>query len=176
MHSETNIASPPLTVEQLAARIRAEFPGSILDFGPGVDFPYLRVSPSDAVAVSRYLRDSTETRYQLLSDLTCVDYLDREPRFDIVYHLYSFSSHSYLRLKFSVPETPVEFPTVTDVWPAANWLEREVYDMFGITFTGHPDLRRILSPEGWPYNALRRDFPLQGPGMVKLYDNVSDIF
>jgi NADH-quinone oxidoreductase subunit C len=128
------------------------------------------------VDVCAYLRDAAECRYKHLSDLTCVDSLDGSPRFDVVYHVYSFDTHSYLRVKAGVPETPAECPTVTPVWPGANWLEREVFDMFGITFTGHPDLRRILSPEGWPYYALRRDFPLQGPGMVKLYDNVADIF
>lgn len=165
-----------MTIDALAERLNVEFPGSVLQSGPGIDFPYLRISPSDAVAVCRYLRDSPDCGYKLLSDLTCVDFLGREPRFDVVYHLYSFPSHSYLRVKMGVPETPAECPTITDVWPAADWLEREVFDMFGVTFLGHPDLRRILSPEGWPYYALRRDFPLQGPGMVKLYDNVSDIF
>jgi NADH-quinone oxidoreductase subunit C len=167
---------PSSAVNALAARLEAEFPGAIVESTQGLDMPCLRVLAGMAVPVCRWLRDAKDCRFALLSDLTCVDFLDRDPRFDIVYHLYSFESHSYIRVKTSVPAEPAKCPTMTDVWPGADWLEREVYDMFGIEFTGHPDLRRILTPEGWAYYALRRDFPLHGPGMVKLYDSVTDVF
>ncbi|HEY3414156.1 MAG TPA: NADH-quinone oxidoreductase subunit C [Armatimonadota bacterium] len=173
---QTESTTNNTALEQLAGRLEAEFPGSILQVTPGVDMPCLRVAPNAIVPVSRWLRDAVDYRFVLLADLTCVDFLDRDPRYDVVYHLYSLDSHSYLRLKVGVSAEPCECPTVTEVWEGANWLEREVYDMFGVVFTGHPDLRRILSPEGWPYFALRRDFPLQGPGVVKLYDSVTDVF
>lgn len=176
MHSESSSKIDAPSVEQLAARIGAEFPGSIVEAGQGVDMPCLRVSADAIVQVCRWLRDATDCRFTLLSDLTCVDFLDRDPRYDVVYHLYSLDSRSYIRVKVGVPAEPCECPTVTEVWEGANWLEREAYDMFGVAFTGHPDLRRILTPDGWPYYALRRDFPLQGPGVVKLYDSVTDLF
>ena len=176
MQSELSGNSVAPAIELLAARIEAEFPGSIQEAGQGLDMPCLRVAPKAIVPVGRWLRDATDCRYALLSDLTCVDFLDRDPRYDVIYHLYSLDSRTFLRLKVGVPSDPCECATVTEVWEGANWLEREVYDMFGVTFTGHPDLRRILTPEGWPYFALRRDFPLQGPGVVKLYDSVTDIF
>jgi NADH-quinone oxidoreductase subunit C len=171
-----NTVGPPLLLDELIDRITSEFPGSVLDSDAGLDMACLRVAAKDIVSVCRWLRDADRCVYKLLSDLTAVDYLGRDPRFEVVYHLYSFDTHAYLRLKVGVPESPCECPTVTSVWEGANWLEREVFDMFGITFANHPDLRRIVTPEGWPYFALRRDFPLQGPGMVKLYDSVSDVF
>jgi NADH-quinone oxidoreductase subunit C len=102
--------------------------------------------------------------------------MDRDPRFDVVYHLYSFELHAYIRVKVGIPAEPCECPSMTDVYVGANWLEREVWDMYGIQFPGHPGLDRILTPEGWEYFALRRDFPLQGPGLIKLYDSVTDVF
>ena len=176
MQSESGNKLELPSIGEIAAGALAEFPGSIVEFGQGVDMPCLRVALEAIVPVGRWLRDEPGLRFTLLSDLTCVDFLDRSPRFDVIYHLYSLQSNSYMRLKTGVRAEPCECPTVSEVWETANWLEREVYDMFGIAFTGHPDLRRILTPDGWPYYALRRDFPLQGPGVVKLYDSVSDVF
>ncbi len=100
--------------------------------------------------------------YDYLVDITTIDNTGRDPRFDIAYELYSYTKLNHLRIKSSTPEDEAAFPTVTDIWPTANWHEREAWDMMGITFTGHPDLRRILMWEGYPYHPLRKEFPLAG--------------
>ncbi len=100
--------------------------------------------------------------FDTLSDISSVDNFGDEPRFEMVYELYSLTDNHYLRLKSTVSEDDLEVPTVTGVWSTANWHEREVYDMMGIKFTGHPDLRRILMWDGYPFFPLRKDFPLAG--------------
>lgn len=114
------------------------------------------VRADDIVAVCRSCRD--EHGYDYLSDLTAVDWLDREPRFDVVYHLNSMQHWQRLRLKAGV-NLGGTVPSVVPIWPAANWAEREVWDLFGIEFAGHPDLRRIMMPEGWVGHPLRKDYP-----------------
>jgi NADH-quinone oxidoreductase subunit C len=100
--------------------------------------------------------------FNFLTDLSSVDNFGDEPRFEVVYELYSLEANIHLRLKTRVSEDHLEVPTVLHLWPTANWHEREVYDMMGIRFSGHPDLRRILMWEGYPYYPLRKDFPLAG--------------
>lgn len=101
--------------------------------------------------------------FNLLADVTAIDWEEQSPRFSMLYHFYSTMHHFYLRVVVDLAddEKPT-VPTVSDLWPTANWHEREVYDMFGITFEGHPDLKRILMWEGYPYYPLRKDFPLAG--------------
>jgi NADH-quinone oxidoreductase subunit C len=103
-----------------------------------------------------------ELGFNFLLDVSSVDNFGEEPRFEVVYELYSLEQKLHLRLKTSVSEDHLEVPTVSTVWQTANWHEREVYDMMGIRFSGHPDLRRILMWEGYPYFPLRKDFPLEG--------------
>ncbi|HLA09033.1 MAG TPA: NADH-quinone oxidoreductase subunit C [Pyrinomonadaceae bacterium] len=119
------------------------------------------VARSNIVQVCGFLRDDSETQFNYLSDLTCVHYPTRvEAPFDIVYNLYSINKNERVRLK--VLTTDIEgVESVTSVWPAANWLEREVYDLFGITFHNHPDLRRILLPPDWSGHPLRKDHALE---------------
>ncbi len=115
------------------------------------------------VAVCAYLQK--DLRYTFLSSVTAVDWPERLPRYDVVYHLLSIPNQSQLRLKVRVGqrrEDHPSVPTVTGIWPGANWYEREVYDLFGITFAGHPDLRRILMPIDWTTHPLRKDYPLSG--------------
>jgi len=100
--------------------------------------------------------------FDALIDLSSIDNFGQEPRFEVVYELYSFAANQYLRLKLTVSEDELEVPTVSRVWRGADWHEREVYDMMGIRFSGHPDLRRILMWDGYPYFPLRKDFPLAG--------------
>ena len=100
--------------------------------------------------------------FDALTNLCSVDNFGSEPRFEVVYDLYSFADNHYLRLKAAVSEDEPVIPSVTRVWSAANWHEREAYDLMGIRFTDHPDLRRILMWEGYPYHPLRKDFPLAG--------------
>lgn len=106
------------------------------------------------------LRDHPEMRFEHLSDLTAVDYLGRAPRFEVVYQLYSITLNHRLRVKVPVSEDDPELPTATGLWKAAIWAEREVWDMLGIRFTGHPDLRRILMYPEFEGHPLRKDYPL----------------
>lgn len=110
--------------------------------------------------VCRFCRDGLG--FNFLLDLTSVDNYGSDPRWTLVYELYHLRHKAHLRLKTSVSEEKSELPTVTGVWPTADWHEREAYDMMGIRFTGHPDLRRIIMWEGYPYFPLRKDFPLGG--------------
>jgi NADH-quinone oxidoreductase subunit C len=119
------------------------------------------VVPRDALpdALGK-LRDDPETRLEQLSDLTAVDYLGRTPRFEVVYQLYSIALNHRLRVKVPVPEDDPVVPTATGVWKSAIWAERETFDMFGIRFVGHPDLRRILMYPEFEGHPLRKDYPL----------------
>ena len=103
-----------------------------------------------------------ELSFDYLVDVSSLDNYGEDPRWTVVYHLYGIASKQYLRLSVSVTEEKSEMPTVTTVWRTADWHEREIYDMMGIRFRGHPDLRRILMWEGYPYFPLRKDFPLAG--------------
>jgi len=107
-----------------------------------------------------FCRDSLG--YDMLLDICSVDHFGTHPRFEVVYELYSLKSKSHLRLKCTTGEDEAEVDSVCDIWPTANWHEREVWDMMGIRFRNHPDLRRILMWEGYPYHPLRKEFPLEG--------------
>ncbi len=127
------------------------------------------VEPSRLIEVMRFLRDDPDLAFEMLTDLTAVDYLGREPRFELVYHLYSVSRNHRLRIKAGVAETPGEIDTLRELWPSADWMEREVWDMYGVRFRGHPDLRRLLLYEEFEGHPLRKDYakerrqPLVGP-------------
>ena len=118
------------------------------------------IAAEDLREVAKFCRDDLSFDYLL--DITSVDNSGQEPRFEIVYELYSLTLAVHLRLKLSVSETVGAVDTVSDIWPTANWHEREIYDMMGIQFNGHPDLRRILMWDGYPYFPLRKEFPLEG--------------
>jgi NADH-quinone oxidoreductase subunit C len=108
------------------------------------------------------LRDDPQLQYNFLSDLTCLDWYPAEPRFEVVYHLLSIPRKARLRLKVRLGGEEPRLESVTSVWPAANFFEREVFDLFGVYFEGHPYLRRILMPEDWEGHPLRRDYPVEG--------------
>jgi NADH-quinone oxidoreductase subunit C len=146
----------------LAALLQEAVPGARLEPAPTIDLHTTIVVPSDALpAVARVLRDHPDLRFSLLAELTAVDYWPREPRFEVVYLLVSLERLRRVRLKVRLPDASARVSTVSDIWPAANWLEREVWDMFGIVFEGHPDQRRLLMPEDWEGHPLRKDYPVQ---------------
>ena len=118
------------------------------------------IAASDIRDIAKFCRD--ELSFDYLLDITSIDNFGEEPRFEIVYHLYSMPHAAHLRLKLKVSEDVGALDTVSDIWPTANWHEREIYDMMGIKFNGHPDLRRILMWDGYPFFPLRKDFPLAG--------------
>jgi len=145
------------------AALKEALPDSLLDTHVFRDETTLIVKGDDIVQVARYLRDSKGLIYNFLSDISAVDYYpdyDRPGRFAVCYHLYSMLYNRRIRLKVFLQEDDPSVPTVTQVWPAANWLEREAFDMMGIEFKGHPDLRRVLLPEDWEGHPQRRDYPL----------------
>ena len=119
------------------------------------------IDPPRIVEACRHLKE--EQRYTRLSFITAVDWYPTEPRFEVVYNLHSLDRNHYLRLKARLTGADGEIDSVSGVWRAANWYEREVFDLFGIRFRHHPDLRRIMMPEGWQGHPLRKDYPLSGP-------------
>lgn len=144
----------------LANLLKDRFPqavGEISEFRGDVTAVIDRQS---VVEVAQYCRDAEGFAFNLLSDLCGIDYLPETPRFAVSYVLYSMSCNHTIRLKVFVPEDDPIVPTVTGVWPSANWPEREVWDMFGVKFERHPDMRRILMPFDWTGHPLRKDYPL----------------
>ena len=120
----------------------------------------LLVDANRIAEVCRHCRDTKGLEYNFMSDVAGVDYFPQEPRFAVSYHLYSMVHNRSLRLKVYLAGDKPEVPSVTELFPAANWSEREIFDLFGIVFTGHPDLRRLLMPDGWDGHPLRKDYPL----------------
>jgi NADH-quinone oxidoreductase subunit C len=139
--------------------MQERFPGEISEAVIFRNMPSLNVAKEQLVAVCQFLKDPDGGAYTLLTDETAVDYPQREKRFDIIYHLYSFERNSRLRLRVQVGDGE-KVPSVTGVWPTANWLEREIYDMFGVVYEGHPDLKRILLPDEWVGHPLRKDYDI----------------
>jgi NADH-quinone oxidoreductase subunit C len=152
----------PMDTVGLIALLREAAPTAQLEDAPGVDLqPTIYAARDDMPELARALRDRPELAYTLLIELTAVDYWPREPRFEIVYLLVSIVHRRRLRLKVRLHGDDARVATACDVWPAANWLEREVWDLFGIVFEGHPDPRRLLMPEDWEGFPLRKDYPVQ---------------
>ncbi len=144
-------------------------PRPLMTYADGRDSGQIAVRvPADRlVEVCRFLKGDPRTRFEQLSDVTCVDYLnfpDAVDRFGVTYSLLSLTHNHRLWLKVYVNDPNPAVPSVTSVWRGANWTEREVYDLFGVTFTGHPDLRRILCPDWFTCHPLRKDYPLTGRG------------
>lgn len=152
-----------LTAAATVALVKERFPQAVVETVEFRDEQTIILQPAFLTKVCAYLRESLH--YDFLSTVTAVDWPERVPRFDVVYQLLSLSNQSVLRLKVRVGERGEEHPSVPSVcgiWPGANWYEREVYDLFGIEFSGHPDLRRILMPPDWTTHPLRKDYPLTG--------------
>ena len=150
-----------MTVEALLDRVVTLVPGATPVRGEAVRGQAVIVLERRALpAALETLRDHPETRFEMLSDLTAVDYLGRTPRFEVIYQLYSLTLNHRLRVKVPVPEEDAVVPSAVGVWQGANWAEREVWDMFGIRFSGHPDLRRILMYPEFEGHPLRKDYPL----------------
>jgi len=143
-------------------KIKARFPEAIEECELHPDCLTLRIKKEFILEVCRLLRDDEELRYDYLADICGVHYPKREKPLEVVYNLLSIPHAKRVRLKVSLGEDE-EVDSVCEVWPSANWFEREAYDMLGIRFANHPDLRRILLPEDWEGHPLRKDYPLEGP-------------
>jgi len=149
-----------MTAADVCARVREKFADLILaDTEFRGEFS-LTVSPGALPDIAGFLHD--ELGFDYLIDISSVDHFSEEPRYEMVYELYGMEHGVHLRLKCGLTEDEPEIASVVGVWPGANWHEREIWDMMGIRFRNHPDLRRILMWEGYPYHPLRKDFPLEG--------------
>jgi NADH-quinone oxidoreductase subunit C len=136
-----------------------KFPGAITEPVIFRNLPCLTVAKEHLVAICQYLKSPSGGAYTLLTDETAVDYPKREKRFDIIYLLYSFERNDRLRLRVVAGEGE-KVSSVAGVWATANWLEREVFDMFGVVYEGHPDMKRLLLPEEWVGHPLRKDYDI----------------
>jgi NADH-quinone oxidoreductase subunit C len=141
-------------------RLREQFSPAIVEMDERLGDVSVTIQPDRLVEVAQFLRDDPELKYSFLENLCGVDYLGREPRFEVVYHFFSFEYYHRVCLKVGAPEEDPTVPSLTGLWPTANWQEREAYDMFGIRFSGHPSLERILMPEDWEGYPQRKDVPL----------------
>jgi len=156
-----------MEVNEIYQQLEKKFPGKVGDFKGDVAEPYCSVSPDVIVEVSRFLRDDSSLKFEVLSDLTALDWPKQE-KIQIVYHLYSYTNKSQFVLKVDLPRDHPVVPTLEGVWKVANWFEREVFDLFGVVFEGHTDLRRIMLPEDWVGYPLRKDYVEQ-----EEYDGIS---
>jgi NADH/F420H2 dehydrogenase subunit C len=152
--------------------MQAALPGSITQISYWVGDWTIIVPAARILEVARYLREAPDAAFDLCTDLTATDWPPRPQRFDVIYCLYSTRHRHRLRVKTIVGENDPH-ASVTPVWPSSDWLEREVFDMFGVNFVGHPDRRRILMPEDWQGHPQRKDYPLEGPGEL-LMENPLD--
>ena len=160
--------APPSSIQkttpsQLVAALQSEHPEWITQITEALGEVTALVPREQIVALCSYLKTAPDANFDFLADLCGVDRgVEEEPRFEANYHLFSTTKFHRLRLKVLVNEDDARVPTVTGVWRTANWHERETFDLMGVVFEGHPDLRRILVPEDWQGHALRKDFPLRG--------------
>src|SRR5882672_481428 len=146
--------------------------GASYEAGASVDFATIYVPAGALIETCRVLRDTPTLRFNVLIEITAADYLPREPRFEVVYHLLSIPNRQRLRMKVRVASNEIDgvVPTVQSIWPAAGWPEREVWDMFGIVFAGHGDLRRLLMPDDWEGHPARKDYPVQIRKAAQTYE------
>jgi NADH-quinone oxidoreductase subunit C len=149
-----------MTATDVIAALAPLVPNASFEEAPSIDFATIYVRADRLVETCRALRDADALRFTTIIEITAVDYIPRQPRFEVVYHLLSIPLQTRLRLKVRVHDGGM-VPTVQGVWKGAGWLEREVWDMFGIVFSGHPDLRRLLMPEDWEGHPARKDYPVQ---------------
>ena len=157
-----------MDVAAIIAALHAELPDAACEALASTDRPTFAVPRERWLDAARVLRDAPALRFTL-TDVTAVDRWPGEPRFEVVYHLLAIDHPALLRVKVLAPRDDPHVPTVCGVWTSANWLEREVWDLFGVVFDGHPDLRRLMMPEDWEGHPLRKDYPVQIKMTPKVY-------
>ncbi|WP_424990382.1 NADH-quinone oxidoreductase subunit C [Fluviibacterium sp. S390] len=155
-------------LQELAAHIELARPDCVVSTEIAFDELTVTVTPASLLAFCDYLKTDQTCRFSSLVDITAVDYPARDKRFDVVYHFLSMYQNQRIRVRFAVREDQM-VPSLVSVYPAANWFEREVFDMFGLIFSGHPDMRRLLTDYGFRGHPLRKDFPTTGYTEVR-YD------
>lgn len=157
---------------ELAEELKSLFADDIVEIEEFRKQLTLTIKKEGLKRVLKYLKE--ERGFNHLQDLCGVDYFGQTPRFSVVYHIYNIEERIGLRLKVFLSEESPEVDTITDLWSGGNWHERECFDMFGIRFKGHPDLRRILMPEDWNGHPLRKDYPLRGKEMWRGFKEICD--
>jgi NADH-quinone oxidoreductase subunit C len=162
------------TLDTLGKTIAAALPAAVVGHTIAYHELSVTVRASDIVAVMRFLRDDPRCQFVCLIDVTAVDLPSREQRFDVVYHLLSPKHNSRIRVKAAIDEDTA-VPSIIEVFPGADWFERETYDLYGIVFTGHPDMRRLLTDYGFEGHPLRKDFPLTGFVEVRYDDELKRV-
>jgi NADH-quinone oxidoreductase subunit C len=140
--------------------LRQKFPGEVEDISTSLGDEVVIIDKKALLSLVTYLKDKP-WEYNMLLDLSCVDYLGEDPRFEMIYHLFSLPRNKRLRIKARLAEDDLRISSLTGLWKNANWLEREVFDMFGVNFEGHPDLRRIFMYDCFEGYPLRKDYPLR---------------
>jgi NADH-quinone oxidoreductase subunit C len=158
----------------LAAHLKNRLGDVILDSALAFGELTVRVAPADIVKTATFLRDDERCRFVSIIDISGADYPYRAQRFDVVYHLLSPTKNLRIRVRVHADEETL-VPSVTGVWPGADWYERETYDLYGVLFSGHPDLRRILTDYGFEGHPLRKDFPLTGFVEVRYDDEAKRV-
>jgi NADH-quinone oxidoreductase subunit C len=162
------------TLDRLGETIAGALGGSVLGHWVAYDELTVIASPRDIVKVMAFLRDDDRCQFWNFTDITAIDWPARQNRFDVVYHLLSPKQNVRMRVKVEVGEDAA-VPSISSVFPGANWFEREVYDLYGVLFTGHPDLRRLLTDYGFEGHPLRKDFPLTGFVEVRYDDELKRV-
>jgi NADH-quinone oxidoreductase subunit C len=161
-----------MAAADIAATLERALPGVTIEAWDASDQAVIVVPAGALVEAATILRDTPELNFSFLAEMTAADYWPKEPRFEVVYHLAAIGVADFprpgmggtprrLRVKTRVDGSVAELPTLIGVWPNADWYEREVYDLFGVVFAGHPDLRRLLMPEDWDGHPARKDYPVQ---------------
>jgi NADH-quinone oxidoreductase subunit C len=150
-------------------KLKDNFSDASLEFSEFRDELSVKLNKKNILAVCKFLKEDSDLEFLLCEDITAVDWATRKNRFTVVYHIFSIKNNFRLVLKSDVDENECNIDSVSSVWKTSDWQERECYDMYGITFNHHPDMRRIYMPEEFEYYPLRKDFPLMGiPGSLPL--------
>jgi NADH-quinone oxidoreductase subunit C len=149
-----------ITSDPIIDKVRRQCPDAVLEAIESYGMQTLRIARDRIVSVCEFLRDDSHAQFDFLTDLTARHIADAEKPFQVIYHLYSFPRNVRMRLKVALDDGQ-SCPSVVSVWSSANWMEREAYDLVGVRFEGHPDLRRLLLPEDWEGHPLRKDYPLE---------------
>jgi len=161
------------TLQQTVDKLSENFPDGFIGVYQSTGDTFVQIEGDSIVEVCKYLKN--ELHYIYLNDIFGIDRFTSEGRFEVAYHLISLRERERLFLKVRLPEQDPVLESVTDIWKSASWMEREVYDMFGVTFTNHPDFRRIFMPEDYEYFPMRKEFPLLGiPGSIELPSSTPD--
>lgn len=148
--------------ELIIQKLKENFSESIKEVSDFKEDLSVTIKSDKILDVSKFLKEDIDLLFVMCKDVTAIDWATRKNRFTVVYHIYSFKLNFNLRLKSNLESEPYQIDSVTSIWQSANWYERETYDMYGIEFIKHPDLRRMYMPEGFEYHPLRKDFPVLG--------------